>query len=161
MAILWPFWVFFCQLHYYLSKNWASNDHFDVPNMPKLYLDQKLWHKTQFPVFCNFVKKNTENLWLLNGHLGTISGHFLVNYMKRFHKKEVQSVILRCLVCLNLNWINRYDIILVKRFFFHAWNCIISGLFCRSEFWHLLRKLALIFSKLLFFQNSFGLSLKT
>ena len=114
-----------------------------------------------FLFFAILQRKNTENLWLINGHLGTISGHFLANYMKIFHKKEVQTVILRCLVCLNLNWIKSYDIILVKRFFFHAWKCIISGLFCRSEFWHLLMKLALIFSKLLFFQNSFGLSLKT
>ena len=81
--------LFFCQLHYYLSKNWGSDDHFDVPNMPKSYLDQRLQHKTWFPVFCNFVRKNTENLWLINGHFRTISGHFLANYMKIFHKKEV------------------------------------------------------------------------
>ena len=53
--------------------------------------------------FAILQRKNTENLWLINGHLGTIFGHFLANYMKIFHKKEVQSVILRCLVCLNLN----------------------------------------------------------
>ena len=42
---------------------------------------------------------------------------------------------------LCLDWIKSYDIILVKNiFFFHAWKCIITGLFCRSEFWHLLRK---------------------
>ena len=37
--------------------------------------------------------------------------------MKFFHKKEVQTVILRCLVCLNLNWIKSYNIILVKIIF--------------------------------------------
>ena len=44
----------------YLSQNWASDNHFDVPNMPKSYLDQKLQHKTQFfsfPVLCHFVKE--------------------------------------------------------------------------------------------------------
>ena len=106
--------LFFCQLPYYLSKNWGSDDHFDVLNLPKSYLEQRLLHKTQFPVFCNFVRKNTENLWLINGHFRTISGHFLANYIKIFHKKEVQTVILRCLVCLNLNWIKSYNLILVK-----------------------------------------------
>ena len=36
------------------------DNHFDVPNMPKSYLDQKLQHEIQlfsFPVFFNFVKK--------------------------------------------------------------------------------------------------------
>jgi len=38
-----------------------------------------------------------------------------------FHETEVQMVILRCLVSLNLNWIKSYKIILVKKdFFFHA-----------------------------------------
>ena len=156
-----PFWSFFWQLHEYLSQNWASDGHFDVPNMPKSDLDQKLLHKTQFPVFCNFVKKNTENLWHINGHFRTISGHFLANYMKIFHKKEVQTVILRCLLCLNPNWIKSYDIILVKIIFYHAWKCIISWLICQSEFRYLLRKLALIFSKWLFFQNSFRISWNT
>ena len=95
--------------------------------------------------FLQFCKKNPENLWLINGHLGTISGHFLANYMKIFHKKEIQTVILRCLVGLNLNWIKNCDIILVKVIFYHAWKCIISWLICQSEFWHLLRKPALIF----------------
>jgi hypothetical protein len=121
-----PFGLFFCQLHLYLLKNWASDDHFDVPNMPKSYLDQKLWHKTKFPVFCNFVKKNTENLWLINSQFRIISGHFLANYMKIFHKKEVQMVILRCLVCLNLNWIKSYNLILVKIIFLSFLSWLVS-----------------------------------
>ena len=59
-------------------------------------------------------------------------------YLEIFHKNEVQTVIFRCLTCLNLNWIQSYSIKLVKNSFFHAWKCIISGLFCRSVFWHLL-----------------------
>ena len=27
-----------------------------------------------------------------------------------FHKTEIQTIILRCLVCLNLNWIKRYNL---------------------------------------------------
>ena len=99
-----------------------------------------------------------ENLFLINGHIETIFDHFSDNYIKIFHKTEIQTVIFRCLVFLYLNWIKSYDIILVKNIFFHAWKCIISGLFCRSEFWHLLRKPALMFSKWLFFQNSLELS---
>ena len=81
----------------------------------------------------------------------TVFGHLFANFMNIFHKTEVQTVILRCLVSLNLNWIKSYNIILVKKFFFNAWKCIISGLFYRSEFWDLRRKSAVIFFKKLFF----------
>ena len=61
-------------------------------------------HFFSFPVFLQFCKKNTENSWLINGHLENISGHFLANYMKIFHKKEVQTVFLRCLPPVDLHW---------------------------------------------------------
>ena len=48
--------------------------------------------------------------------------------------------------------------ILVKIYFCHPWKCIISRVVCRSDFWHLRRKLAVIFSKCLFFQNSLVIS---
>ena len=35
---------------------------------------------------------------------------FFGNYMEIFHKTEIQTVILRCLVCLNPNWIKSNDI---------------------------------------------------
>ena len=38
-----------------------------------------------------------------------ISGHFSPNCMFIFHKNEVQTVILRCLMSLNLNWFKSYD----------------------------------------------------
>ena len=34
----------------------------------------------------------------------TISGHFFANYMVIFHKSEVQTVVLRCLTGLHLDW---------------------------------------------------------
>ena len=37
-----------------------------------------------------------------------------------FHKTEIQTVILRCSVCINLIWIKSYNIILVKIFLFYA-----------------------------------------
>ena len=40
----------------------------------------------------------------------------------------------------------------------HSWKCIFSGVFHRSEFWHLRRKPAVIFSKWLFFQKSLVIS---
>ena len=52
---------------------------------------------------------------LINSYFMTTSGHFSASYID---KTEVQTVILRCLVCLNLNWIKSYDIILVKKSFF-------------------------------------------
>ena len=34
---------------------------------------------------------------------------FFAKYMVIFHKTEIQTVILRCLTSLNLNWFQRYD----------------------------------------------------
>ena len=104
-------------------------------------MDQKLQHKTQFYSFSGvfkFGRKENEKLPLINGHFMTISGRFSASYIEIFHKTEVQMVILRCLVCLNVTLIQSYNIILVKKFFFHAWKCINLRLFCRSVFWHLL-----------------------
>ena len=39
----------------------------------------------------------------------TIFGHCFANCMFIFHKTEVQTVILRCLMSLNLNWYKSYD----------------------------------------------------
>ena len=69
----------------------------------------------------------------------TLSGYFFANYMIIFQKTEIQTVILRCLEGLKINWFKSYGIILVQIFFFHAWKCIISGLVWQSEIWHLLR----------------------
>ena len=41
-----------------------------------------------------------------------ISGNHFANCINLFHKTEVRTVILRCLVCRNLNWIKSYNIIL-------------------------------------------------
>ena len=78
-------------------------------------------------------------------------GSFFGNYMDIFHKTGIQTVILRCLVCLNPNWIKSYDIVIGWNKFFHAWKY-------RSKFLHLRRKTAVIFSIWLFFQNSLVMS---
>ena len=45
---------------------------------------------------------------------------FFTNYIKIFQNTEIQTVILRCLLGLNLNWIKSYDMILVGINFLHA-----------------------------------------
>ena len=47
---------------------------------------------------------------------------------------------------------------MVKILFVDVWKCIILGVFHRSDFWHLLGKSALIFSKWLFFQKILRIS---
>ena len=59
---------------------------------------------------------------------------FFAKYTKIFHKTEVQMVILRCLICLNGNWIKSYDVIGIKMFFFFIPENASLGLVCRSEF---------------------------
>ena len=108
--------------------------------------------------FFNFGRKKPENLSFKNVHFSSISGHFLANYMSIFHKTEIQTVILRCLVSLNLNWVKSYDIFWLKYLFFHALKSIISGVKYRSKFWYLRRKTAVMFSKWVFFQNCLVMS---
>ena len=48
-----------------------------------------------------------QNSQMTNGYSTTISGHFVTNYMDNFHKTEIQTVILRCLTCLN--WFKSYE----------------------------------------------------
>ena len=103
LAILPSFQVSFCQLHEHVSQNLGSDSHFEDLNMSKsakCQLNQKLQHKLQiFPIsffFFQFCKKKTESLWLINGSFTTISGHFSANYIKIFHKTEVQTVTFRC-----------------------------------------------------------------
>ena len=50
-----------------------------------------------------------QNLQLTKVCFKTISSRFFNNYFYVFHKTEVQTVILRCLTCLNLNWFKIYD----------------------------------------------------
>jgi hypothetical protein len=90
-------------------------------NVSKFQLNQKLNHKLQMlltSVFFNFGRKKNENLSFKNGHFSTISGHFFANYISIFHKIAIQTVILRCLVCPNINLIKSYDILLLKIFLF-------------------------------------------
>ena len=68
--------------------------------------------------FFNFGRKKTENLSFKNGHFLTIYGHFLGNNIDIFHKTEIQTVHLRCLVCKNLNHIISYNKIWDKIFIF-------------------------------------------
>ena len=58
---------------------------------------------------CMQVRRTPKKRQLINSHFKTIYGHFFANYMFIFHKTEIQTVILRCLMSLNLNWYKSYD----------------------------------------------------
>ena len=103
------------------------------------------------------VRWTSKKYQLMNSHFEIISGHSFANYTFIFHKTEIQRVILRCLMCLNLNWVKSYDIFWLKYLFFHAWKSIISGVKYRSKFWYLRAKPDVMFSKWAFFQNSLGM----
>ena len=45
----------------------------------------------------------------INDHFTTISSPFMADYTYIFHKNQVQMVILKCLTCLNLDWIKGYN----------------------------------------------------
>jgi hypothetical protein len=73
-------------------------------------------------VFFNFGRKKNENLSFKNGHFLTICGHFYGNYIYIFHKTEIQTVILRCLVCLNQVYGALGELSDNRDFSLHAWD---------------------------------------
>ena len=124
MTILGPFLlIFFADYMYIFHKNLVQ-----TVILKCLTCQNLIWikgynirHKKVISFFfCNFVKKMPENLQLKNGHFMTLSSHFFANHIKIFQKTEIQTVILRSLVGLKLNWIKSYGIILVQINFFHA-----------------------------------------
>ena len=68
--------------------------------------------------FLIFGEKNPENLSFKNGHFLTICGHLFGKYIDIFHKTEIQTDILRCLMCKNINWTKSYHKVLLKIFIF-------------------------------------------
>ena len=97
------------------------------PNWIKSYA---IKHKFCQKLFFQFCKKIT---WKFSSHKWkflTISGHLCANYMKIFHKTKIQTVILRCLGRLNLNWIKSYNINLVKSFFLQSCTKTDVFVFC-------------------------------
>ena len=78
-------------------KKRGLDGYFEMPNKSE---------KSQFvlkTVFFNFGRKKTENLSFKNGHFLTTYGDFFGNNIDVFHKTEIKTVLLRCLVCQNLN----------------------------------------------------------
>ena len=58
------------------------------------------------PCKCSVNSKNVAtDKWPFYDH----AWPFFTKYMVIFHKTEIQTVILRCLTSLNLNWFQRYD----------------------------------------------------
>ena len=104
----------YCQLQV-LSKALHFFEEFIHSRPLNVAYSQNLFSLSQNNIdYCT--KKETT---LRVGHFTTISGHFSANYINIFHKTGVQRNILRCLTCLNLNWIKSYDI---KSFFSHFWG---------------------------------------
>ena len=69
----------------------------------------------KWPFLRHNLKKNFKShKWPFYNHLWSL----FCQYIDIFHKTEIQTVILRCLVCKNLNWIKSYNKILVKIFIF-------------------------------------------
>ena len=66
------------------------------------------WFKS-YDTKCKYFSSDLANSWNVNGCFSTISSQFFAIYINIFHKTEVQTVILRCWMGLNLNWFKNYD----------------------------------------------------
>ena len=56
------------------------------------------------------IKTDPKRMLLFNNCYKTVSGHFFAICIFIFHKTEVQTVILRCLMGLDLNWFKSYGL---------------------------------------------------
>ena len=72
----------------------------DIPGHP---------YGTKFPIEFSFKVTSDAAYFVLTivmyVHFRTITEHFFANHINIFHKTEVQTIILRCSTCLNLNCI--------------------------------------------------------
>ena len=62
----------------------------------------------QYPSF--LIKTDPKRMLLLNNCYKTVSDHFFAICILIFHKTEVKTVILRCLIGLDLNWFKSYGL---------------------------------------------------
>ena len=82
--------------------------------------------KQQKSGLTKILETDYQNLRQLNWDFTTIFSHFFETCMNIFHKKEIQTVILRYLTGLNLDWVKNYDtksIFLHFRFFMIPYSC--------------------------------------
>ena len=121
LAILQQFLAIFCQLHIHILQNlglilivilrgWRCLN----PNWIQIYsINYKCCLQVGLftSMFCKFGRKKNENSSFKKGNFLTVCGHFCGNNIAIFHKIEIQTVILKCCVYLNLNWIKIYEII--------------------------------------------------
>ena len=94
-------------------KGWWHISQYEIVSMPS--------PQPEFRYFCvfvwlcmivNFILIKSVSKWklLLNNCYKTVSGHFFAICTFIFHKTEVQTVSLRCLTVLNLNWLKSYGL---------------------------------------------------
>ena len=111
LAILQPFLAIFYQLHKHIFQILSADGHFEGLNVSKSQLNQfydtnyKCPWQVCFSILEEKNQKYMSQKWQFFNHLWSFVG----NYIDIFHKTEIQTIILRCLVCLNLNWIKSCD----------------------------------------------------
>ena len=100
------FWPFFWQLLTFLSIFHKTEVQTVILRCwTGLYLN---WFKS-YDTKCKYIFLDLATHEMINGRFLTISSQFSAIYINIFHKTEVQTVILRCWICLNLNWFKSYD----------------------------------------------------
>ena len=90
-------------IHIYFSDNDMSLLYW----LTYLYIVCILWQRLEHDT--GIIYSGSKWMTITNVHFTTISGHFPANCMFIFHITDVQTVILRCLTGLNLDWFKSYD----------------------------------------------------
>ena len=76
-------------------------------------IPRQSWHGQVFILQSIKIVKDVEggasNLRLINSCFTTNSSQIFATYIHIFHKTDVQTVILRCLIGLNCNWVKSYE----------------------------------------------------
>ena len=112
--------------------DWLSTGHTEDGRSMSVFLLYGQLSQGRMVDFPAFIASKSFDLW----------NHHIPKKGSKYHLETVQTIFSE-----NNNY---YRTIFVKLNFFHAWKCIISGVKYRSKFWHLRRKLAVIFLKLLY-----------
>ena len=96
-----------------------------VVRSAQLYMNVNTYKKAYFFLHSNpkYYRLFGNEREFKNGRCRTISGHFFANCINIFHKTEVQTVILMCLMGQNLNWFKSYDI----KWSLRLWACLANS----------------------------------
>ena len=96
-------------MHYKVTM--TMSNYFDcISHFVNFQMSMKFYEYFWIGLLYGHLYSESKRMTITIAHYTTISAHFSANCMFIFHKKEVQTVILRCLTGLNIDWFKNYGL---------------------------------------------------